>query len=244
MSDLPTVPQIRHAMRDAQLSHLDRAQPMFAEQIAGWLGMLLTQPRNLTSLRDPQAVISKHVIEPLRAWTRLYDADLPIPHGDMIDLGSGNGAPGLPIALSEPSRETLLLDSREGATDFLREVTRQLQVKHVTVSNGRAEVEARGPIREQFAIALTRAMAPPAMALELTIPFLEIGGIGVLWIGTLGTGDDAAAERQRLGNVSEQLGAELTPLDGDADLWVVTKLRPSAAQYPRSWTQIRRRPLT
>lgn len=238
MSDLIAPDQIRLDLERAGLGYVASLNPSIAQQLALWLNALLSQPRNLTAIRTPEAAIARHVIEPLLGRDRLMLADMPVPHGPMIDVGSGNGAPGLPIALCEPQRPTTLLDSRAGAVQFLESVMDQLDDVRISVLHQRAEQAGRTGLRDQFSLAVTRATAPPPVAMELLIPFLHVGGIAMLWTGDLG--------EQALNEVSiaaTELGAELTMLDPPHDIVVATKLRPTADRYPRSWNQIRRRPL-
>ena len=93
-------------------------------------------------------------------------------------------------------------------------------------------------LRERFALAVSRAAAPPTAAIELIVPYLQVGGIGVLWTGELSDADIASVS-----GVLDVLGAELTPIDPPRDMVVATKFRATDARYPRSWNQIRRRPL-
>ena len=238
MPHLIDEPLIRDAIDSAGLSYVLNLNADLASHLSLWLSMLLAAPRNLTAIRDPQTAIQKHVIEPLAGRHRLIDADLPVPHGPMIDVGSGNGAPGLPLALCEPDRETTLLDSRAGAAAFLNEAVRLIDAPRIHVVHERAEIAAHGELRERFTLAVSRAAAPPTAAIELIVPYLQVGGIGVLWTGELSDEDIAS-----LSGVLDILGGELTPIDPPRDMVVATKIRATDARYPRSWNQIRRRPL-
>lgn len=230
--------QIRAALRLAGLSYVEDLNPDLPRQAGIWLTMMLTAPRNLTAIQDPENAIDKHLIEPLTGRHRLIGADLPIPHGPLIDIGSGNGAPGLPLALCEPERNATLLDSRQGASRFLTHVIEQIDAPQITVRHQRAEQAAHSGLREQFAVAITRAAAPPTVALELTVPFLQIGGIAAAWTGEL-----SDAESEAVAQALMELGAEPTPIDPPPDIIVATKTRETESQYPRSWNRIRRQPL-
>ena len=232
---LLTTHQIDHALDEAKLGYLRAVAPDLSSHIAIWLDALLAQPRNLSGIREPAAAVAKHAIEPLRDWADLLVADLPLPDGPLIDIGSGNGAPGLPLALSQPHRPTTLLDSRETSIAFLDEVIGQLGLNRITTQGGRAETVAHDALREQFAVAVTRATAPPLVALELAVPFLQIGGCAVLWTAKLDQ-----EQIVRLDELARQLGAELIPLETRTRVVVATKLRPTPARYPRPWTQLRR----
>ena len=231
--------QIIRALDRAGLHDLPQLHPQLARQLSQWLRAMLAEPRNLTAIRDPDAAIARHAVEPLLGRRRLIDADLPVPHGPMIDIGSGNGAPGLPFALCEPQREAVLLDARAGATRFLRAAIERIGAARISVLDQRAELAARAEeSRARFALALSRAAAPPPIALELAIPFLCVGGIAMLWTGEL----DADAV-DRLNRAAEILGAAPTPLDPPCGITVFTKVRATDRRYPRPWNQIRRQPL-
>lgn len=230
--------QIRAALRLAGLSYVEDLNPDLPRQAGIWLTLMLAAPRNLTAIRDPQAAIDKHLIEPLTGRHRLIAADLPIPHGPLIDIGSGNGAPGMPLALCEPERNATLLDSRQGAAEFLTHVIEQIDAPQISVRHQRAEQAAHSGLREQFSVAITRAAAPPTVALELVVPFLRVGGIAAAW-----TGERSDAENEALALALAELGAEPTPIDPPSDIIVATKTRDTDARYPRSWNRIRRQPL-
>ncbi len=238
MTDLIDERQISRALQGAGLRYVQDLNPQLAEQLSHWLNALLSQPHNLTAIRDPEEAIIRHVIEPLRGRHLLIEADIPVPHGPLIEIGSGNGAPGLPFALCEPDRKATLLDARSGSIRFLRSVLDQLATERVSVHQQRAELAAHTDLRERFALALTRAAAPPVAALELTVPFLQVGGIAMLWTGPLKP--DVNASLNAAANV---LGADPTPLDPPRDIAVFTKIRPCTPGHPRPWPQIRRRPL-
>ena len=230
--------QIRTALDVAGLSYVEDLNPRIATQLSVWLNAMLAAPRNLTAVRKPDAAVQKHVIEPLTGRHRLIGADLPVPHGAMIDIGSGNGAPGLPIALCEPNREATLLDSRAGAAAFLNEVIARIDAPQIRVLHERAELAVQAGLRERFALAVSRAAATPATVMELMAPYLQVGGVAVAWTGEL-----SEAHTQSVARALEVLGAELTPIDPPPDILVATKIRPTDPRYPRSWNQIRRQPL-
>ncbi len=228
--------RILAALTDAHLRHLLAPNPNLHDHLAQWLEALLASPRNLTAVREPELALAKHILEPLSGWNRILNADLPVPHGPLIDIGSGNGAPGLPIALAEPQRRALLLDSRSGAVDFLSKAT--AAHPRIQTRNDRAESAASGALRERFAVAVSRAAAPPPIALELCLPLLDLGGLLAAWTGSL---DDA--QQQQLIEIADTLGAIVAPIDTAPDIFVALKSRRTPDTYPRRWTQIRRAPL-
>ena len=229
--------QIQDALRNAGL----RVDAHARQQLARWLTALLAQPRNLTAVTDPAEAVAKHIIEPLRGFETVLNADIAVPHGPIIDIGSGNGAPGLPIALAYPNRPITLLDSRAAAADFLRTLPNLLtppqttpNTTQITVHHGRAEQATE--LRGRFALALTRAAAPPRIALELAIPTLDIGGILIAYAHP----PNNPAELDR---TTRALGAAPIPLPNEPELIAAVKTTPTPPTYPRPWNQIRRRPI-
>ena len=206
-----------------------------AGQLAAWLEALLDAPLNLTAARDAETAVAKHAAEPLAAW-RLVREAVEIPGGPLIDVGSGNGAPGLPIALAEAPRPATLLDGKARAAEFLRGMPALLGAPQISVVEARAEDAARGGLREQFAVAVTRAAAKPEVVLELLLPFLREGGIGVAFVGE-------GVDRAALHAAAAELGGELLGAPADEGLVVARKRRPTPEKYPRRWASMRRQPI-
>lgn len=231
-----TSDRVQRALNDARLGHWLAINRDLPAQLAQWLNAIFASPHNLTGLRDPEVALGKHALEPLRGWDRILNADLPVPHGPLIDIGSGNGAPGLPIALAEANREATLLDSRESAADFLEHVI--AGDDRIRVRCERAELAAHGNLRESFAIAVTRAAAPPPIALELCLPLLDLGGLLAAWTGPLDRDT-----LQQLDSAADRLGATRAPVHHAPDLLVAIKVRRTEHTYPRRWPVMRRAPL-
>ena len=234
----PPDPQLERLIGDALEAAGLRVGGRAQGQLALWLGALLEQPRNLTAVREPAEAVAKHVIEPLLGFEAVLDADIAAPHGAMIDVGSGNGAPGVPVGVAYPDRPLTLLDSRGAAVEFLRTLPRLLDAPQIAVRHGRAEQAA--DLRGRFAVALTRAAANPRAALELTIPLLDVGGVLIAYARPP---DDPAP----LEAAAETLGAVIMPVSGpvkaEVELIAAVKTRATPDRYPRAWPQIRRRPL-
>ena len=99
--------------------------------------------------------------------------------GPIVDVGSGNGSPGIPLAVSLPDREVTLLESNRRKADFLERAGQELA--NVRVVWGRAEEQ-----EESFGVALAKALAPPPVALEWLLPLVVEGGAAVLWLALVG----------------------------------------------------------
>jgi 16S rRNA (guanine527-N7)-methyltransferase len=149
--------------------------------------------------------------------------------GAVVDVGSGGGAPGIPIAAALPEREVVLLEATRRKCDFLEWVARDFP--NVWVVCGRAEAQET----EQFGVAVAKALAPPPVAAEWCLPLVAVGGAVILFAGPSA---DAAA----VGRVSELLGGGAP--ETHPGLLVLPKVAPTPAGFPRRVGVARKRPLS
>jgi 16S rRNA (guanine527-N7)-methyltransferase len=187
-----------------------------------WLEDVVATP-GLTSLTDVDEAKRVLVDDALRA--------LPLvacEHGVVVDVGSGGGSPGIPLALELAGRDFVLLEAERRKHDFLAAATAGL--RNVSVVWGRAELQ---PV-DSFGVVLAKALAKPPVAAELCLPLVEPGGIAVLWVGP-------TAEPDRVAAVAERLGGALEP--GLGGLLVIRKLEPTPAGFPRRPGMAKKRPL-
>ena len=119
---------------------------------------------------------SRHIEDSLRALP-LIDS---LPDGPAVDVGSGAGLPGIPLALAGRPRAWTLLEPRKRRAGFLEEVVRELALDHVSVLTVSAEQEAG---KRDYALATARALAPPMEAFGLLAPLLQPQGVAVVWVG-------------------------------------------------------------
>jgi 16S rRNA (guanine527-N7)-methyltransferase len=146
--------------------------------------------------------------------------------GPVVDVGSGGGAPGIPLALALPEREFVLLEAQERKCAFLREHA----PANARVVRGRAEEQEV----DRAGCAVAKALAPPPVAAEWCLPLVRPGGAVVLWIGP-------SADWDRVGRVAGKLAAELEPApDG---FIVLRKTGPTPEGFPRRAGVARKRPL-
>jgi 16S rRNA (guanine527-N7)-methyltransferase len=146
--------------------------------------------------------------------------------GPVVDVGSGGGAPGVPLAVSLPEREVTLLEANGRKAAFLR----SLGLANVRVVHGRAEEQ---PL-DEYGVAVAKALAAPPVAAEWCLPLVRPGGAAVLWVGP-------SAERERVAAVAERLAGEL--VEGPPGLLVLRKLGPTPVGFPRRPGLARKRPL-
>ena len=194
---------------------------------------------NLTAIRDPAGIAVRHVLDSLSAMALVRGADR------LLDLGSGGGFPGLPLAAALPV-EALLVDSIAKKTGFLATVATAIGLAdRVRVATSRAERLAGDPDqREAWPLVTARAVGELADLVELALPLLAPGGRLVAWKrGDLAV-ELAAASRAAaaLGGATIALHpAGLPELDGHV-LVEVRRTGPSAPGYPRDPAVRRRRP--
>ena len=146
--------------------------------------------------------------------------------GPLVDVGSGGGSPGIPLAVALPEREVTLLEAERRKCDFLE----RFAPPNARVLWGRAEEQ---PV-DSYGVAVAKALAKPPTALEWCLPLVRPGGAAVLWLGP-------SAELAALAHVSELLGGA-PPEEADG-LAVVRKLAPTPAGFPRRVGVAKKRPL-
>ena len=198
------------------------------------------QTLNLTRDAEPVLAVERHVVEPLAAWRAVESM---LPAGALIDVGSGGGAPGLPIAIVAPDRPVTLLETRERKAAYLQESVVALGLKNVTVHHGRAEEYAKGAGRERFAVALARALARLPIAVEVLLPLVETGGSCVVYAGPSVNEQLTAATgvAERVGGATPKVQAVSWPGSSrDLRLVTIAKLTPSPARYPRSVRRLKK----
>ena len=134
---------------------------------------------NLVAPGDLRSFRARHIADSLRALPLLRGA----PPGPAIDVGSGAGLPGVPLAIAQPSRLWRLLEARPRRAAFLEEVVRTLELD-CEVIVARAQDAARRPSLARAHVAATaRALAPPQRAVALLLPFLAPGGAALVFVG-------------------------------------------------------------
>lgn len=245
VDDLPPLPAAYDAAVHAGLERLGLEVPApVRESIDAHVRLLLawTEAINLTAVRDPVDAARLHVLDSLTAVRLLRDRRV----SRFVDLGSGGGFPGLPLALALPAERALLVDSIGKKARFLEIATVALgAAPRVSVAAARAESLARAAEhREQWAAVAARAVGSLGELVELAFPLLAVGGLLVAWKrGGRGPELDAAGRALAAlgGGRIEVLDAGLPELIGHR-LVVVDKAGPTDPRFPREPADRRRRP--
>lgn len=190
--------------------------------LARWLAAVVATP-GLTGITDLAEARRALLDDALRGLELVRSLDGPV-----VDVGSGGGTPGIPLAVSLPDREVTLLESARRKTQFLERWTGELP--NLRVVWGRAEEQ---PL-ECYGLAVAKALAQPPTAVEWCLPLVREGGAVVLWVGP--TADAAAAAR-----AAERVGGEL--VDAPPGFLVLRKTGPTPPGFPRRPGVAKKRPL-
>jgi 16S rRNA (guanine527-N7)-methyltransferase len=187
-----------------------------------WLAAVLATP-GLTALTD-RAEAQRALLDDSLAGVELVRRF----EGPLVDVGSGGGAPGIPLAAALPEREVTLLEATGRKCEFLRAWIDELP--NLQVVHGRAEEQ---PL-ELYGVAAAKALAHPPVAAEWCLPLVREGGGVVLWVGPSADPDAVAV-------VAARLNAQLE--DAPAGFLVLRKLGPTPAGFPRRAGVAKKRPL-
>jgi 16S rRNA (guanine527-N7)-methyltransferase len=208
-------------------------EAVLAERLAVYAALVLAANRrvNLTGARDGTA-FAAHILDALT-----LRADVVSP---LIDVGSGNGLPGIPLALATGAEVTLLEPIKKRA-NFLREALGALGVSGQAVALRAEDASRDSAYREHFLTATARAVAGAPTVAELTVPFLAVGGRALLQRGSLDP-----RERNAVADAALVLGADLVEeraVDGDRRILVLEKRTPTSPRFPRKNGVPAKRPL-
>lgn len=195
---------------------------------------------NLTAITDPQGIAEKHFLDsvlPLEFVT--------VPDGaSLVDVGTGAGFPGVPMAIVRPDLKLTLVDSLQKRVGFLQELCAMLGIP-ADCLHLRAEDAGRGSLRETFDIATARAVSRLSVLCEYCLPLVKVGGAFLALKG----GDcdtelrEAYTAIKTLGGKTEKVEKYALP-NGDArTLIVIQKVAATPAKYPRAQGKIKAKPL-
>ena len=194
---------------------------------------------NLTAIRDEEAAAVKHYLDSLLALPYLQGSSC-------LDIGSGAGFPGMPLALLRPDIKFVLLDSTGKKCRFISDCVQILKVANVTVYQGRAEEAARQKqLRASFDTVTVRAVSALPVLIEYALPFLKTGGLFIAMKGPA-----LQDELTQSKNALRELKAEIeqvvqTELPGGEHrlLALIRKKGQTPQQYPRAVGKPEKMPL-
>ncbi len=187
-----------------------------------WLDAVVATP-GLTALKDRDEARRVLLDDALAGLELVRGSDGPI-----VDVGSGGGTPGIPLAASLPDREVTLLEAERRKAEFLERWTADLPNLHVVW--GRAESQAT----DSYALAVAKALAHPPVAAEWCLPLVREGGAVVLWVGP-------SADAGAVARVAGRIAGELE--ESPPGFLVLRKTGPTPHGFPRRPGMAKKRPL-
>ncbi|MBI3722555.1 16S rRNA (guanine(527)-N(7))-methyltransferase RsmG [bacterium] len=199
---------------------------------------------NLTRIVAEEDFVEKHLLDSLAGLAGVAGDRETSAAPRVIDIGSGAGFPGLPLAIARPRSRVVLLESTRKKAVFLEEAARALGLENVSVKTARAEDAAReSGFRDSFDRATVRALGPVALALEYALPFLRAGGTAVLYCGPESDLEPASRVSQELGGGEPAVFSHELPRAGSRRLLLVPKVAPTPGRFPRRAGAAAKRPL-
>ena len=200
---------------------------------------------NLTSITDPDEVVTKHFIDSL-SLISVVD-DISTASYKIIDVGTGGGFPGIPLKIAFPNLDITLFDSLNKRIVFLQEVINELGLDNIDAIHGRAEDYGKDPVfREKYDICVSRAVANLSTLSEYCLPFVKVGGKFISY-----KTDSVDEELSDATGAIETLGGgkcmiekyRLYSTDAMRSLLLVTKEKNTPNKYPRKAPLPRKSPL-
>ncbi len=187
---------------------------------------------NLTAITDHDEVMIKHFCDSLA----IMKTGLLTDGVEIIDVGTGAGFPGIPIAIANPNVNITLLDSLNKRVGFLNTVKESLGLTNINAIHGRAEDFGRGELREKYDLCVSRAVANLSTLTELCSSFVKVGGYFVAY-----KSEKADEEINGAANAIKILGCdnivkqdiEIPESDLSRSLLLIKKIKPTPSKYPR-----------
>lgn len=233
-----------------KLSEILKEQEIFLEddqlkKLIAYKRLLLVgnEKINLTAITEEEQIYVKHFLDSL-----LVFKTKGIKPGDrVIDIGTGAGLPGIPMKIQDPSLKMTLLDSLNKRILFLKEVLHTLDLKDVEAIHGRAEELGRSPsYREQYDVAISRAVAPLNTLCEYALPFVKPGGVFISMKGPQGKEELQESERA-IQILSARIEGVHTFIIGEEEntrnVILIRKTGKTDGKYPRGGGKPKKNPL-
>lgn len=191
--------------------------------------ILENEKYNLTGISDPREIEIKHFLDSITVLPHISPETK-----SLIDIGSGAGFPGLPLAILRPHTKVTCLESTGKKTEFIKRAIEKIGLSNVSIINGRAEEAGiKNVYREYFDVALARAVAGLPTLLEYALPFVRVGGIFIAQKSTSETTENSKNSLNELGGLIKKI-VPITLLNlPERQLVIVEKIKLTPKQYPR-----------
>jgi 16S rRNA (guanine527-N7)-methyltransferase len=198
---------------------------------------------NLTAITEDKEVVKKHFIDCIKA----FKSEAIKNAKTLIDVGTGAGFPGLPIAIMNPEVKVTLLDSLNKRINFLNLVVRELGLKNVVTIHSRAEDGAQNVnLREKFDVATSRAVANMSVLSEFCIPYVKLNGYFVALKGPAIEEElkDAQKAMEVLGGeLKGKIEYDIEESDLNHNIVEVKKIKKCPKSYPRKAGTVNKNPI-
>ncbi len=188
---------------------------------------------NLTAITDPAEFEVKHIIDSLAC----IDFEEYKAAKKIIDVGTGAGFPGIPLAVNSPEKEFVLMDSLKKRLNIIDGLAEKLEIKNVTTVHARAEELAKDKNhREAYDLSVSRAVANLATLSEYCLPFIKVGGYLLAYKGP--EADDEVREAKKAieilgGKVKEIRTVEMEKYGINHKIVIIEKVKATPGKYPR-----------
>lgn len=201
------------------------------------------QVMNLTAITEPEEFLRKHYLDSLcgdhpAKWENVNFA---------LDLGTGAGFPGIPLAIVHSDTRWTLLDATAKKLRFLEEIAAVLELKNVEVLHGRAEAVGQDEAyRERFDRVTSRAVAALSVLAEWALPLVRVGGEFWAYKGPKADEEIRVAESAVATLGGRITGVDTTTLPGSQEvrtLVEISKIASTPSAYPRPYAKTKKRPL-
>lgn len=198
----------------------------YMEELLEW-----NQKINLTAILERDEIIDKHFVDSLTISNYIEE------NKKIIDVGTGAGFPGIPLKIAREDLKIDLLDSLNKRINFLNEMIEKLKLKNITAIHSRAEDESnKKEKREQYDIAVSRAVANLPVLLEYLLPFVKVGGKCICMKGS-----NIEEEINNSKKALKELGGEIEKIeqfklpgtDATRNIIIVKKINTTPKKYPR-----------
>lgn len=186
---------------------------------------------NLTAITNEDDMILKHFIDSLTIKKYMSENE------KIIDIGTGAGFPGIPLAIMNKNNEITLMDSLNKRIVFLNDVINKLKLTNVKAIHSRAEELARNKTyREKYDVAVSRAVANLSTLVEYMLPFVSVGGKCICM-----KGPNIEEELKNAKNAIKELGGEIIKIenfklpesDNERNIVIIKKIKETSSKYPR-----------
>lgn len=214
-----------------------------AEKLSAYADILLETNTHFNLLGNVtiRDIVIKHILDSVSGAAYVQGMK------SVLDIGTGAGFPGLPLAVCCKDVSFTLTDATEKKINFIRETADTLGIKNIKAVSGRAEELAHGKMREKYDVCVSRAVASLNKLTEYCLPFVKCGGILLAYKGPLVFDEvnDAELAVKTLGGKTEAIRQANVPyLDAERNFVIVRKIKATPSAYPRKNALIKNKPLT